>query len=143
MIELVLVHFLLGRIASIPLGIGLGVNPNLVFTLAFGMDLAQIPFFFALYDFFGHKLEQKHFFRRKRDSVSALIKRLRFSRRLIPFVVCLMPMKGGGVWSGTLAAKILEEKRVLSYALLSAGAFIGCWIFYALSVGVKFALTNS
>jgi uncharacterized membrane protein len=38
----------------------------------------------------------------------------------------MLPLKGCGMWSGVLLSKLLRLPKVISYALLIAGSFLGC-----------------
>jgi uncharacterized membrane protein len=107
---------------------GMGLGYFLPFILF--MDLIQVPCFYLLYQ----KLFRHPRFVRARERFSKKLNKLRSSRLLERaqawgplgvVVVTLMPVKGGGMWSGTLLAYSLGLRKQYGLLLLILGSILG------------------
>ena len=113
---------------AIPMGISLGVEPLRAFLICLGGSMIPVPFImFGIRPIFNW-LQRTAFFRKRIDKISARtlhkgrnIKKYGFWG-LILFVA--IPLPGTGVWSGTLAAVLLNMRFKLAFIAIFIGNII-------------------
>lgn len=135
----ILLHTLGGRAASVVTARLMGLNMTLYIPLAVLLDMIQVPIFFALYgvsdrtifspQVVGERLQR----RREKWANSRILKRFLPWGPLGVVIMTLLPVKGGGMWSGTLLAHLLKVDRRRSYMLLLVGSLIGAALLMGLS----------
>ena len=116
------------------------LNILLFFPLVVFMDTLQVPCFYYLYEhtFTSARLQRlSGYFQRK----GKVAKERRFFRRLQAFghlgvlLLTMLPMKGGGMWSGVFLAHIIGVPKKKSYTLLISGSILGSLIFVGVGDG--------
>jgi uncharacterized membrane protein len=135
----VILHGLGGRAASIVTARLAGFNMALYLPLAIFLDMIQVPIFFSLYaatdrtilspQVVGERLQR----RKERWANSRILKRFLPWGQLGVVIMTLLPIKGGGMWSGVLLAHLLKVERGRSYLLLFAGSLLGAALLMGLS----------
>jgi uncharacterized membrane protein len=117
------------------------LNLLLFFPLVIFMDTVQIPCFYYLYEhtFTSARLQRlSGYFQRK----GKVAKERRFFQRLQAFghvgilLLTMLPMKGGGMWSGVFLAHIIGVPKKKSYTLLMSGSILGSLIFVGVGDGL-------
>ena len=117
------------------------LNLLLFFPLVIFMDTVQIPCFYYLYEhtFTSARLQRlSGYFQRK----GKVAKERRFFQRLQAFghvgvlLLTMLPMKGGGMWSGVFLAHIIGVPKKKSYALLMSGSVLGSLMFVGVGDGL-------
>lgn len=128
----ILLHSLGGRTAAI-IGARLAnFNMNYFLPLAVFLDMLQVPFFFYLYSAGGKRVgwlgKLQQWFKRKEEKwkSSPWGQKLLKQKGWGVFLVTLMPVKGGGMWTGVFFSYLLSLKRKESLILLFAGSLTGC-----------------
>ena len=135
----VILHGLGGRAASILAARLAGFNMAIYLPLAICLDMVQVPLFFLLYQegsqwiIFLKKLGDRAQRQKEKLASSAFYERLVRWGPLGVLVVTLLPIKGGGMWSGVLLAHILKVERGRAYLLLFAGSLLGAFLLMGLS----------
>lgn len=132
----IIVHILLGRKISIPYGIAFGMNPLLVGTEAFILDILQIPFFYYLYESstrISIIADLKRWSEEKQKGMEKgfLFKFLKNTGRVGIVIISASPLQGGGMWSGVLMTFLMNHPKRESYLLLIAGSLLGCAVLVA------------
>jgi uncharacterized membrane protein len=124
-------YLLGGRTVAVLSAQLLGVKLGFILPVVIVLDTLQIPFFYHLYGTISDRL----IMRRVHERTARKEKRLRHSRFFrwmqvmgMPGVVAItmIPMKGCGMWSGVLLAKLLSLPKQNSYPLLILGSILGC-----------------
>jgi uncharacterized membrane protein len=134
-----ILHGLGGRTASILAARLAGFNMAVYLPLAIVLDMIQVPLFFLLYEGSGKRVlflkRMGEWFQRKREgwAGSPFHQRLILLGQLGVVVMTLLPIKGGGMWSGVLLAHLLRLDRRRSYLLLLAGSVLGGLLLVGLS----------
>ena len=117
------------------------LNLLLFFPLVIFMDTVQIPCFYYLYEhtFTSARLQRlSGYFQRK----GKVARERRFFQRLQAFghvgvlLLTMLPMKGGGMWSGVFLAHIIGVPKKKSYTLLMSGSILGSLIFVGVGDGL-------
>ena len=117
------------------------INLLLLFPLVIFMDTLQIPCFYYLYEhtFTSERLQRlSGYFQRK----GKVAKEQRFFKRLQAFghvgvlLLTMLPMKGGGMWSGVFLAHIIGVPKKKSYTLLISGSILGSLMFVGVGDGL-------
>lgn len=117
------------------------LNLLLFFPLVVFMDTVQIPCFYYLYEhtFTSARLQRlSGYFQRK----GKVAKERRFFQRLQAFgdagvlMLTMLPMKGGGMWSGVFLAHIIGVPKKKSYTLLMSGSILGSLMFVGVGDGL-------
>ncbi len=134
-----ILHGLGGRAASIVTARLAGFDMSLYLPLAIGLDMIQVPLFFFLYEegtqriFFLKKLGDRAQRQKEKLANSRFYGRLAVWGQLGVLIVTLLPIKGGGMWSGVLLAHLMKLERGRSYLLLFAGSLLGAFLLVGLS----------
>ena len=130
-----------GRPVAILTASLLRLNLLLFFPLVVFMDTVQIPCFYYLYEhtFTSARLQRlSGYFQRK----GKVAKERRFFQRLQAFgdvgvlMLTMLPMKGGGMWSGVFLAHIIGVPKKKSYTLLMSGSILGSLMFVGVGDGL-------
>ncbi len=135
----VVLHALGGRAASIVTARLAGFDMSLYLPLAVCLDMVQVPLFFLLYEegsqriFFLKRLVDRAQRQKEKLASSRLYGRLALGGQLGVLIVTLLPIKGGGMWSGVLLAHLMKLERGRSYLLLFAGSLLGAFLLVGLS----------
>ena len=117
------------------------LNLLLFFPLVIFMDILQVPCFYYLYEhtFTNERLQRlSGYFQRK----GKVAKKRRFFQRLQAFghvgvlLLTMLPMKGGGMWSGVFLAHIIGVPKKKSYTLLMSGSILGSLMFVGVGDGL-------
>jgi uncharacterized membrane protein len=117
------------------------LNLLLFFPLVIFMDTVQVPCFYYLYEhtFTSARLQRlSGYFQRK----GKVAKERRFFQRLQAFghvgilLLTMLPMKGGGMWSGVFLAHIIGVPKKKSYTLLMSGSILGSLMFVGVGDGL-------
>ena len=117
------------------------LNLLLFFPLVVFMDTLQVPCFYYLYEhtFTSARLQRlSGYFQRK----GKVAKKRRFFQKLQAFghmgvlLLTMLPMKGGGMWSGVFLAHIIGVPKKKSYALLMSGSILGSLMFVGVGDGL-------
>lgn len=95
------------------------------------LDTLQIPLFYHLYGtvskrLFVQKFSQKSEKKEERLQQSKLFRRLQLLGTPGVIAITMLPLKGCGMWSGVLLAKILKLPKQTSYPLMITGSLLGC-----------------
>jgi len=106
-----------------------GLNFALLFPLLLVMDAVQIPCFYYLYGcmFREERLRRvTHYLQRKGDAAKAgyLFPILEGLGPLGVLLLTMLPVKGGGIWSGVLLARLLGLPMNISFPLLLGGSIL-------------------
>ena len=117
------------------------LNLLLFFPLVVFMDTVQVPCFYYLYEhtFISARLQRlSGYFQRK----GKVAKERRFFQRLQAYghvgvlLLTMLPMKGGGMWSGVFLAHIIGVPKKKSYTLLMSGSILGSLMFVGVGDGL-------
>ncbi len=117
------------------------LNLLLFFPLVVFMDTVQVPCFYYLYEhtFTSARLQRlSGYFQRK----GKVAKERRFFQKLQAFgdagilMLTMLPMKGGGMWSGVFLAHIIGVPKKKSYTLLMSGSILGSLMFVGVGDGL-------
>jgi uncharacterized membrane protein len=117
------------------------LNLLLFFPLVVFMDTVQVPCFYYQYEhtFTRARLQRlSGYFQRK----GKVAKERRFFQRLQAFgdagvlMLTMLPMKGGGMWSGVFLAHIIGVPKKKSYTLLMSGSILGSLMFVGVGDGL-------
>jgi uncharacterized membrane protein len=117
------------------------LNLLLFFPLVVFMDTVQVPCFYYLYEhtFTSARLQRlSGYFQRK----GKVAKERRFFQRLQAYghvgvlLLTMLPMKGGGMWSGVFLAHIIGVPKKKSYTLLMSGSILGSLMFVGVGDGL-------
>ena len=117
------------------------LNILLFFPLVIFMDTVQVPCFYYLYEhtFTSARLQRlSGYFQRK----GKVAKERRFFQRLQAYghvgvlLLTMLPMKGGGMWSGVFLAHIIGVPKKKSYTLLMSGSILGSLMFVGVGDGL-------
>jgi uncharacterized membrane protein len=122
---------------GIPAGIAAGLNPLLVYIVACGAEIALIPVLFWGVDHVLPWFERFAFVRKNLERIR--LKAAPYVRKygfigLAVFVA--IPIPGTGVWTGTIAADLLNVPREKAVAAIAWGALAMGAIMTAISLGV-------
>jgi len=135
----VILHGLGGRTASIIAARLAGFNMALYLPLGIFLDMIQVPLLFFLYQESGERIS---FLKKLKDRAERQKEKLASSRvyqklvllgQLGVVLMTLLPIKGGGMWSGALLAHLIQIQRGRSYLLLFAGSLLGGLLLVGLS----------
>ncbi|MFQ6089634.1 MAG: small multi-drug export protein [Candidatus Methanofastidiosia archaeon] len=127
---LIAIHIFLGRKLSVPYGIGLGLNPLIVGTMAFMLDMAQIPVLLYLYTSSSksrliQRLSEKIHERKLKIRNGILKDASKKFGKLGVVILVAKPIQGGGMWSGVLITVLLGMNDRERYPLLALGSILG------------------
>ena len=136
---------------AIPVGIACGLDPLLVFTLAFSASLLPAPLLVYGLHYIEENVFPKIFSRAKilemiyrRTIERARSKAERISRSKYTYIALALfvgiPSPGTGVWTGSLVAYLLRLDKTRSLVAISIGNFIASLIVFMVAVGIKIVL---
>jgi uncharacterized membrane protein len=117
------------------------LNLLLFFPLVVFMDTVQVPCFYYLYEhtFTSARLQRlSGYFQRK----GKVAKERRFFQKLQAYghvgvlLLTMLPIKGGGMWSGVFLAHIIGVPKKKSYTLLMSGSILGSLMFVGVGDGL-------
>ena len=119
-----------------------GLNLFLFVPLAVLMDAAQIPFFYYIY---GHAYRSRRMLRfsewLQRKAASTEKKRaawLKVFGRLGLVFFTMLPLKGCGVWSGVLFARLMEIPIRTGFLLLITGSALASLALAGIGEGIVY-----
>jgi uncharacterized membrane protein len=101
--------------------------------------MIQVPLFFLLYEegsqriFLLRKLGERAQRQKEKLAGSRFYEQLVLWGQLGVMIMTLLPIKGGGMWSGVLLAHLLRVNRGRSYLLLFAGSLLGAFLLVGVS----------
>lgn len=128
----ILLHSLGGRTAAL-IGARLAnFNMSYFLPLAVLLDMLQVPFYFYLYSAVGKRVgwlgKLQQWFKRKEEKwkSSPWGQKLLKQKGWGVFLVTLMPVKGGGMWTGVFFSYLLSLKKKESILILLGGSLTGC-----------------
>jgi len=128
----IITQLLLGRRASIPYGIVVGLNTYLVLGLAATIDISLIPFVFWVYKGATRKIslviKKRLSSKQEKITKSRMMKFIRPWGKMGVLAVVIFPFSGG-VWTGIALCHLLKLRYKESFVLLSIGTFLGCLLF--------------
>jgi len=107
------------------------------FPLVVFMDTLQVPCFYYLYEhtFTSGRLERlSNHFQRKGAAARRrrLFQALRALGQMGVVLLTMVPIKGGGMWSGVLLAHVMGLRKKTSFPLLVGGSILGSLLFVGL-----------
>jgi uncharacterized membrane protein len=111
----------------------LGINLFYILPLVVMMDILQIPLFFYLYRVVPEKLRLRKIYKKMVHNEEMLNKKkifiwMQFIGAPGVLTIAMLPIKGCGMWSGVLLANVLKLRKTISYALLTCGSILGCFL---------------
>ncbi|MBN2516528.1 MAG: small multi-drug export protein [Deltaproteobacteria bacterium] len=134
-------YILGGRPAAVLSAQFLGYKMSFILPIVVMLDTLQIPMFYFLYSTISDRLVMKKLSERAEKKEKKLLGSKLFHWMQVmgaPGVVTItmLPVKGCGMWSGVLLAKLLNFPKPTSYSLLIAGSFLGCAFLLGLGEGL-------
>ena len=134
-------YILGGRPAAVLTAQLLGLKMTLILPVVVLLDTLQIPLFYLLYDaisdrFLIGKLHDKTTRRESALLQSSIFRWMRVMGAPGVIAIAMLPVKGCGMWSGVLLAKLLNFSRQGSYLLLIFGSILGCAVLLGLGEGI-------
>ncbi len=135
------VYIVGGRPVAILTASLFGLNLLFFFPLVVFMDTLQVPCFYYLYE---HTFTSKGFqrlsgyFQRKGEVAKERrsFQRLRTLGSVGVILLTMLPVKGGGMWSGVFLAHIIGVPKNTSYLLLISGSILGSLMFVGVGDGL-------
>lgn len=117
------------------------LNLLLLFPLVIFMDTLQVPCFYYLYEhtFTSERLQRlSGYFQRKGEVAEGhrFFQRLKTYGQMGILLLTMLPIKGGGMWSGVFLAHILGLPKNKSYRLLITGSILGSLMFVGVGDGI-------
>jgi uncharacterized membrane protein len=113
------------------------LNLLFFFPLVVFMDILQVPCFYYLYEhtFTTNRLKRlSGYFQRKGEKAKdrSFFQRLKTLGNVGVVLLTMLPVKGGGMWSGVFLAHITGMHKKVSYPLLFVGSLLGSLMFLGL-----------
>ena len=126
-----------GRTAAILSAQWLGQNLFFFFPLVVVLDVLQVPLFYRAYEGLLRipgLARLKPWLEKRREGVrrSRAWRAWSAWKGLGVFLITVMPLKGGGMWSGVLMAFSLKIPKRVSYPILISGSVVGCLVLLAI-----------
>jgi len=95
------------------------------------LDTLQIPLFYHLYSTVSKRLFIQKFYQKSEEKEERLQKSKLFRRLQLlgppgVLAITMLPLKGCGMWSGVLLAKLLKLPKQTSYPIMIVGSLLGC-----------------
>ena len=117
------------------------LNLLLFFPLVIFMDTVQIPCFYYLYEhtFTSARLQRLSGYFQRKGKVARerlFFQRLQAFGHVGVLLLTMLPMKGGGMWSGVFLAHIIGVPKKKSYTLLMSGSILGSLMFVGVGDGL-------
>ena len=117
------------------------LNLLFFFPLVVFMDILQVPCFYYLYEhtFTSNRLKRlSGYFQRKGEIAKdrSFFQRLKTLGNVGVVLLTMLPVKGGGMWSGVFLAHITGMPKKVSYPLLFVGSLLGSLMFLGLGDGL-------
>jgi len=113
------------------------LNLLFFFPLVVFMDILQVPCFYYLYEhtFTNQRFKRlSGYFQRKGEAAKdrGFFQRLKTLGGVGVVLLTMLPVKGGGMWSGVFLAHITGMRKKTSYPLLVVGSLLGSLMFLGL-----------
>ena len=126
-----------GRPAAILTASFVKLNLLLFFPLVVFMDILQVPCFYYLYEhtFTNERFKRlSGYFQRKGEAAKdrGVFQSLKALGGVGVVLLTMLPVKGGGMWSGVFLAHITGMRKKTSYPLLAVGSLLGSLMFLGL-----------
>jgi uncharacterized membrane protein len=139
-VTLVFIQLILGKKASFPYGVLVGMSPVNIGVIVLIADIGLMFFAQALLENslklkWLKKLQQKIFISEDKLERSWWLRSFQNLGRLGVVVVTSIPLSGG-LWTGLLMSKVLGLGKVESYALVALGSAFGCAVFVVSFLGI-------
>jgi uncharacterized membrane protein len=117
------------------------LNLLFFFPLVVFMDILQVPCFYYLYEhtFTSGRLKRlSGYFQRKGEVAKdrSIFQRLKALGSVGVVLLTMLPVKGGGMWSGVFLAHIIAIPKKKSYTWLIVGSLLGSLMFLGLGDGL-------
>jgi len=117
------------------------LNLLLFFPLVVFMDTVQVPCFYYLYEhtFTSERLQRLSGYFQRKGKVArerSFFQRLQAFGHVGVLLLTMLPMKGGGMWSGVFLAHIIGVPKKKSYTLLMSGSILGSLMFVGVGDGL-------
>jgi uncharacterized membrane protein len=117
------------------------LNLLLFFPLVIFMDTVQVPCFYYLYEhtFTSARLQRLSGYFQRKGKVAKerrVFQRLQAYGHVGVLLLTMLPMKGGGMWSGVFLAHIIGVPKKKSYTLLMSGSILGSLMFVGVGDGL-------
>ena len=117
------------------------LNLLLFFPLVVFMDTVQVPCFYYLYEhtFTSARLQRLSGYFQRKGKVAKerrVFQRLQAYGHVGVLLLTMLPMKGGGMWSGVFLAHIIGAPKKKSYTLLMSGSILGSLMFVGVGDGL-------
>jgi uncharacterized membrane protein len=142
-----LAAILTNRILAVGIGLWFGVPPALLLGILLLLDIAQIPFYYRMYEHGSTLLDQVPLLNglvRRDWSQSRLGKWAKPLGGFGVMLVSALPTFGGGIWSATFLAYGLRLNRRAGYAWIILGSVLSYatlyWILDTLIRTIRFFL---
>ena len=125
---------------AIPVGIANGLSPMHSFIVSFLGSMIPVPILLLGIRPVFKFISQKHYFKKIVDHLS--MKSLKKSDKIIKYgfwgllIFVAIPLPGTGVWSGTLAAVLLDLRFKTAFPAILIGNFIAGILIVTLSHGI-------
>ena len=139
-ISLILLHAVLGKKASFPFGIIVGLTPVFIGIIVIIYDLALMVVVRMIFENSSRitwleRLRKKLFADHDKLRKSKWLKFCQNLGRLGVFIITAVPFSGG-LWTGSILAHILNLQRKETYILVGLGSILGCAIFVVSFMGI-------
>jgi len=124
-------YILGGRPAAVISAQLLGYRIGFIVGVVVLLDILQIPFFYHLFNALGNSAIVRRF-RLKSAKQTQVLRRskllhwIQLSGAPGVVMVAMLPLKGCGMLSGVLLARLLQLPKPLGYLLLILGSLLGC-----------------
>ncbi len=114
---------------AMPIGMGMGLDPKLVFLASLIGNIVAIPFILLLLEPIFKMLEKIPFFKKiidkTKNNVSVKFQKAKDKYGPIALIVFVaIPLPGSGAWSGALAAKLFGIKNRVALPSIALGVLI-------------------
>ena len=125
---------------AIPYGISLGLSPIHAFVVSFIGSMLPVPILLLGIKPVFRFMSQTTFFKRIVDHLS--MKSIKKSDKIVKYgflglmIFVAIPLPGTGVWSGTLAAALLDIRFKTAFPAILIGNFIAGMLIMTLSYGI-------
>ena len=124
-------YILGGRPAAVLSAQLLGYQISFIVVVVVLLDTLQIPMFYYLFSALGNSSLMRRFRKKSARLTSAfqeskLLRWLQLTGAPGVVMVTMLPLKGCGMLSGVLLARLLQLSKPMSYFLLVTGSLLGC-----------------
>lgn len=141
-VTLVIIQLILGKKASFPYGVLMGMSPVNIGVTVLITDIGLMFFAQALLENslrlkWLKKLQQKIFISEDKLERSRWLRSFQNLGRLGVVIATSIPLSGG-IWTGLLMSKVLGLGKAESYVLVALGSTFGCAIFVVSFLGIVY-----